>query len=160
MKTLSILTAMALCLCLTACGEKTPDTPKDYAAIIASVQSPQDSENYGIISDKTGAEGESILAMLSIEPESIDTFSAAASFINTNAYFIGIFMPLSDKEGEVQAALEAHVELTAKSMENYLPEQEEIAKRTIVKKMKSGEIIIVMCESEGSVADKIKDALK
>jgi predicted methyltransferase len=60
----------------------------------------------------------------------------------------------------VQSAVQNYVDLQTKNMENYLPDQYEIAKNAVVKTLKSGEVLAVMAPDSATLAPALEKALK
>lgn len=162
MKKISLFLSIIMCLALCSCQSKDAASavPKDYAGIISTVQSEDEAKSFEIVSDAQSELGTQILSMLNIEPADIDSFAVACSFMNVNAYCVGIFKPTDKSDDIIKTALAEYIDLQKKSMENYLPEQYDIAKSAIIKQVKSGEIIIVMCQNQDKAAAAIEKALK
>lgn len=159
-KLISAILAVALAASLTACGKKYEPIPfESYQELINAVRTSQEITDFEAVSDKESDTAKSIFAMTGIAAEDIEEFSAACSFMNVSAYCVGIFKPAAGKAAAVEAALKEYAVLQQKNMENYLPDQYEIAKAAKIGTAKSGEVVIVMGESSDERYEKIMASL-
>ncbi|MEF9865856.1 MAG: DUF4358 domain-containing protein [Oscillospiraceae bacterium] len=161
-KLISAFMAATLALCLTACAgaPASEGEPKDYQKVITDTRVAGEDSAFEIVADKSADMADSAFSMLSIDAADVDKFAISCSFLNVNAYCVAIIKPTSGKETAIKDALQSYVDLQKKNMENYLPEQFAIADAAVVKTLKSGEVILVMCKDSETVAKDIEKALK
>lgn len=159
-KLLSGILALICCFSLVSCSAPADSTPKDYVKIINEARLAEDMEAFPLVSTKDDEMADSVFAMMNLNPDDIDTFAISCSFMNVQAYCVAIIKPVDGKTEAVSGAVTEYVSMQQKNMENYLPEQFEIAKNTKQATVKSGEIVVCMSADSSDVFDKIKSALK
>lgn len=179
-----VLSLAALVLSLAACGAKPaasssqPAAQKDYVQIIKDARTDEFNESYPILSGTTGADAalghnpfsaaedeaksmyDMVVEMTGLKPELMTQYAMSISMMNVQVYAVGIFKPAEGKAQEVMDAANGFVQMQQKAQEQYLADQYAIAKAAIVKELPTGEVILVMCEDAGKVAEKIETALK
>lgn len=159
-KLISVILILLTAASLAACGKKyEPIGFENYTQLLNAVRTEQQASDFEAVSDKESDTAKSIFAMTGISADDIDEFSAACSFMNVNAYCVGVFMPAQGKANAVESKLKEYAVLQQKNMENYLPDQYEIAKAAKIGIAKSGEVVIVMCENSDEMYEKIMSSL-
>lgn len=153
---------LILTLAFTACSSsKYEAIPfESYTQLINAVRTEQEATDFEAIDSKTSDEATSLFAMTGVNKDDVAEFSAAVSFMNVSAYCIGVFKPEQGKGDSIERALKEFVSLQQKNMENYLPDQYDIAKAAQIGKAKSGEIVIVMGENSEKAYGIIMASLK
>lgn len=160
-----------------ATSSSTAPAVKDYSAIIVGARVDDDNTSYPVVvgnaegeslghnpSSTTDEDAKSMIDMMrdttGFTPELFSNYAYSMSLINIRAYCVAILMPVKGQEAAAMEAVNAFVTLQQKAFENYLVDQYEVAKGTIIKELPSGEIIVIMSEGANDVADKIESALK
>lgn len=184
MKRMFVLLLSALCLfALVGCGSSSssaPQTPKDYAQIIQDARADEDNEYLMVVRPGdaagvytavggTSAEYDAdalnsevtnlILPLLGLQEGDYEDFAASVSLMMVRSYGVAIVKPAEGRTDAVKAALESYVEGQRLSMENYLPDQYEIAKAATVTVAPSGEVVLVCSENSAEVLAAIEKAL-
>lgn len=171
-KTISLILSAVLCLgLLAACGapaaEPTP-TPEPqltgaelaahYADAITAGRNEQDNADRPIVTDaeELGSIGWEVLGLTA---DQLDAFAVSISFINVQAYCVGLFKPVEGQAEAVTTALQTYLDGTEQSFSSYLPDQHEIAQNAILKTLDDGTIMVVMCDGQDTVAEGIEAAL-
>ena len=172
--------ALVLALSLVACGGEPaqPSGPKDYAAIITAARADEDNEANVIFTLKDGAytasgayadeltaenieeQGAMTLQMLGLLPDDVAEAYYSVSMMMVQSYGIAVIKPAEGKTEAVQEGLQSFIEGQKAAQENYLADQFEIAKNAKLDTLKTGEVVLVMCEGQNAVFDSIKAALK
>ena len=188
MKMKQILTAAAAAslalLALVGCGSKDAASgaaePKDYAQIIHDARTDEVNEAMLILSsdaegnftatdgpvadmteDDIKAQADNfILPMLGLQDGDYEEFSASVSLLNVRSYGVAIVKPAEGKTDAVKEALSGFIEAQKSAQENYLADQYAIAKAAKLETLKSGEVVLVMCENQDQVFQSIETALK
>ena len=175
----SLLAACVLALGLAACGSSPASSgePKDYAAILTAARPAEDNENYVIFRLKDGAytatggyagdltdedvasQGAMCLQMLGLAAEDVQEAVFSVSLMNVQSYGLAIVKPADGKEAAVTDGLQTFIDGQKAAQENYLADQYAIAKAARLETVKSGEVVLVMCEDQDTVFSSIKDAL-
>ena len=160
-KVLSLLLVCLLVAALAACGGDTAPvgSDKDYAELLTELRSDAENDVYPPVTspdeDRFGS-----LELIGIDPADMQRYAIAASFNIVRVYGVAIILPEKGKSDSVKKALEAFVQSMKNSMENYLPDQYEIANTAIIREADSGEIVLVMCENATTLMDNIIKGLK
>lgn len=168
---------------LAACGGKDASSaaePKDYSQIIHDARTDEDNENQMILAtdgkggftatdgystDMTAEDCKSqadnfILPMLGLAEGDYESFAASVSLMNVRSYAVAIVKPAEGKTDAVKEALSGFIEAQKSAQENYLADQYAIAKAAKLETLKSGEVVLVMCENQDQVFQSIETALK
>ena len=134
------------------------ETSASYANAITGARSDQENTDRPIT---TTAEefGEIGWQTLGITAEDVDAFAVSMSFMNVQAYCVGIFKPAEGKAETVMNGLQAYIDNTVQSFTNYLPDQLTIAENARLEQLDDGTIVLVMCENQDTVYDSIVAAL-
>ena len=171
--------ALALCLGLAACGSSPASSgePKDYAAILTAARPAEDNENLVIFQLKDGAytatggyadelsaediasQGAMCLQVLGLAEEDVEEAVFSVSMMNVQSYGLAIVKPAEGKEAAVTEGLQTFIDGQKAAQENYLADQYAIAKAARLDSVKSGEVVLVMCEDQDTVFSSIKNAL-
>lgn len=175
----SLLAACLLAAGLAACGSSPASSgePKDYAAILTAARPAEDNENYVIFRLKDGAytatggyagdltdediqsQGAMCLQLLGLAPEDVQEAVFSVNLMNVQSYGLAIVKPADGKEAAVTEGLQTFIDGQKSAQENYLADQYAIAKAARLETVKSGEVVLVMCEDQDTVFSSIKDAL-
>lgn len=170
--------ALALCLGLAACGSAAGSgEPKDYAAILTAARPAEDNENLVIFQLKDGAytatgayadelsaediasQGAMCLQMLGLAEENVAEAVFSVSLMNVQSYGLAIVKPADGREAAVTEGLQVFIDSQKAAQENYLADQYAIAKAARLETVKSGEVVLVMCENQDTVFSAVKDGL-
>ena len=173
------LTLFALVGC--SAGSKADSAaPKDYSQILHDARTDEDNE-YDMIFTKgedgkfTAIDGYSaeyeadqlndelkdiVFPLLGLEDGSYESFAASVSSMMVRSYAIAIVKPAEGKTDAVKEALSGFIEAQKSAQENYLADQYAIAKAAKLETLKSGEVVLVMCENQDQVFQSIETALK
>lgn len=181
---------LAVCLMaatMAACGNSASASsssasaaePVDYAKVIEQARSEDFNTAYAIIAGTSGND-----ATLATNPNNIsdadakasiemaldfytmdsntlcESYALSVSLMNVRSYAVGIFKPADGQKDAVLEKANEFKESQKTVQQNYLPDQYEIASNAIVKELPTGEIILVMCEDQDTVAKSIEEALK
>lgn len=170
--------ALALCLGLAACGSAAGSgEPKVYAAILTAARPAEDNENQVIFQLKDGAytatgayadelsaediasQGAMCLQMLGLAEEDVAEAAFSVSLMNVQSYGLAIVKPADGREAAVTEGLQVFIDSQKAAQENYLADQYAIAKAARLDTVKSGEVVLVMCENQDTVFSAVKDGL-
>jgi len=100
------------------------------------------------------------LEVAGLTADDLGEFAYSTSLMMTRAYGIGIFMPAEGKTEAVKEACLGFVELQKAAFNEYLVDQYEIAKKSVVEVLDSGEVVLVMCENSDEMFEAIKTAIE
>ena len=100
-----------------------------------------------------------MLTSLGLSQDNMDAFALSMSLMNTQAYTIAAVMPKASQEAAVMDALQAYIENTQRSFENYLPGPYEVASNAKLEQLSDGTILLVMCENQDEVFSAIQSAI-
>lgn len=176
-KILATMLAMSLAFGLAACGGNSPaqsQTPEEspavsltpeeqaqvYADAIAAARDEEMNQYYPAETTATDDMKNLILPMLGLETEDMEAFAIAVSAMNVKAYGVALIKPAEGKEDTVKKGLESFVASQQSSFERYLEDQYEIAKAAKVETLSDGTVVLVMCENQDDVLDKVKTELE
>lgn len=180
---LSIVLSLSLVLALAGCGASSsqPSGPRDYAAILSGARDQELNNTAVIFSYKDDAEkewsaqgayagdldedsledqAEAGFLMLGLDEDDVAEAAFSVSLMNVQSYGVAIVKPDEGKTEAVQQSLAGFIEAQKAAQQNYLADQYEIAKAAKLEVLKSGEVVLVMCEGQDSVFNSIKAALK
>ena len=177
-----IFSLMAVCLLalgLAACGSSPASSgePKDYVTILPEARPAEDNESLVIFHLKDGvytatggyasdlteedvaSQGAMCLQVLGLTEEDVEEAVFSVSMMNVQSYGLAIVKPADGKETAVTEGLQTFIDGQKAAQENYLADQYAIAKAAKLDTVKSGEVVLVMCEEQDTVFSAIKDAL-
>ncbi len=177
------LVAGALLLGLAGCGSSSASssTPKDYAQIVHNARTDDMNEAYSILSpdtanagqykvidgysgdldkDALSAQAQMILQMLNLTDADMQDYAISMSLMNVKSYAVIVILPAEGKADTVKNGLQAYLDGQKMNMQNYLPDQYEIANKAKLVTADSGEVILVCCEDSDTVLASIESALK
>lgn len=171
-----IFSLMAVCLLalgLAACGSSPASSgePKDYVTILTDARPAKDNENLVIFHLKDGgyaadlteediaSQGAMCLQVLGLTEEDVEEAAFSVSMMNVQSYGLAIVKPADGKEAAVTEGLQTFIDGQKAAQENYLADQYAIAKAAKLDTVKSGEVVMVMCEEQDTVFSSIKNAL-
>ncbi|TCL57838.1 DUF4358 domain-containing protein [Allofournierella massiliensis] len=180
---ISILLAGVLAAGLVGCASSGADsaashTPADYTAALADSRTEEDNSNYTIFtledgsytaskgyaehldSEAIASQGQMSLEVLGLAAEDVQSAAYSVSLMNVKAYGVAIVKPAEGKTDAVKEALSGFIEAQKSAQENYLADQYAIAKAAKLETLKSGEVVLVMCENQDQVFQSIETALK
>lgn len=180
---IAVLLAGVLAAGLVGCGASGADstashTPAEYTAALADSRTEEDNNAYTIFTLEEGgytaskgyaehldteaiaSQGQMSLEVLGLTAEDVESAAYSVSLMNVKAYGIAIVKPAQGKTDAVKQALSGFVEAQKSAQENYLPDQYAIAKAARVETLKSGEVVLVMCENQDQVLQSIQTALQ
>ena len=100
------------------------------------------------------------LEVLGLTAEDVESASYSVSLMNVKAYGVAIVKPAEGKTDAVKEALSGFIESQKSAQENYLADQYAIAKAAKLETLKSGEVVLVMCENQDQVFQSSETALK
>ena len=98
---------------------------------------------------------EMVLAMYGLTAEDVVDFAANFSMMNVHAYSIVQVKPAEGREQAVVDALNGYVEQKGIEFEQYLADQYEIVKASLVETLLDGTVALVMCQGSDIVLDAI-----
>lgn len=142
-----------------------PSEDNDYYMIFSGTPGGDFTAQYGYSADYSSADELNseiqnfLLPLLALDEGSYTELAASVSAMMIKSYGIAIVKPAEGKTAEVEAALNAFVASQQQTMQNYLPDQYEIAKAAKVETAPTGEVILVCCENSAAVLANIKEAL-
>lgn len=159
--------ALALALCLSACGGNkkgggaaTPaELSANYAAAITAAQSQEEREAFPQIGPESEMY-ELVLGVMGIAPEDVTASALMVSTRGIQAYSIAAVMPAEGKTEDVRRALEGYIENQKSAFEFYLEEQYRIAADAKLEELDDGTLLLVMCEGQDAVFNSVKAALE
>lgn len=171
-----IFSLMAVCLLalgLAACGSSPASSgePKDYVTILTDARPAKDNEDLVIFHLKDGvyaadlteediaSQGAMCLQVLGLTEEDVEEAAFSVSMMNVQSYGLAIVKPADGKEAAVTEGLQTFIDGQKAAQENYLADQYAIAKAAKLDTVKSGEVVLVMCEEQDTVFSSIKNAL-
>ena len=177
---ISILLAGVLAAGLVGCASSGADsaashTPADYTAALADSRTEEDnsiftledgnytaSKGYAehLDSEAIASQGQMSLEVLGLAAEDVQSAAYSVSLMNVKAYSVAIVKPAEGKTNAVKEALSGFIEAQKSAQENYLADQYAIAKAAKLETLKSGEVVLVMCENQNQVFQSIETALK
>ena len=99
------------------------------------------------------------LQVLGLTEENVEEAVFSVSMMNVQSYGLAIVKPADGKETAVTEGLQTFIDGQKAAQENYLADQYAIAKAAKLDTVKSGEVVLVMCEEQDTVFSAIKDAL-
>ena len=162
-KTVAILLCCMLCLSLlSGCNSSGPvvsHTSQDYVDAITGARTDDDNTYRPLVTPENVNDNPALLNFLGVPAEDMEEYAFSVSLMMVHAYGVAVIKPVEGKETSVSDTLKAFVEALEKSMEGYLADQYAIAKAAIVKKLPSGEVMLVMCADSSTVAASIEKAL-
>lgn len=91
--------------------------------------------------------------------DDVESIVISATGMNTKAHNVILVKPKAGREADVYAAVESYMKNVQKSFENYLPDQNEIAKAALIETLPDGTIALVMTDNAQTVMDSIKASL-
>lgn len=133
-----------------------PEDAQPLVDAIVNARSDEENEYNEVIADP---EDEMVYGVLGLDRENVKNFAASVSMMNVRAYAVAIVEAIEDKVDDVVTVLENYKTTQIESYENYLPDQLEIAKNTIVEKI-GNYAVIVMCDQADTVFNSIKTVLE
>ena len=164
---LALAAALALSL-LAGCsgggeGGTSAKTPEELTQLYASAITDNGGEQveYNPVISQVSEEDMSgmVLETAGLNQEDMTAFGISMSLMNVQAYGIAAVMPAEGREEAVKEALQGYIDRQKQSFENYLADQYAIAKAAKLDTVKSGEVVLVMCEEQDTVFSSIKNAL-
>ena len=99
------------------------------------------------------------LQVLGLTEEDVEEAAFSVSMMNVQSYGLSIVKPADGKEAAVTEGLQTFIDGQKAAQENYLADQYAIAKAAKLDTVKSGEVVLVMCEEQDTVFSSIKNAL-
>ena len=96
---------------------------------------------------------------LGLTEEDVEEAAFSVSMMNVQSYGLAIVKPADGKEAAVTEGLQTFIDGQKAAQENYLADQYAIAKAAKLDTVKSGEVVLVMCEEQDTVFSSIKNAL-
>lgn len=154
---------LALALSLTACGggersQKTPDElNKAYSEAITAAQSDDEREAFH---QNTGDDELALLGVMGIDPADVTAKALVVSMRGIQAYSIVAVMPAQGKTDAVREALEGYVDIQKNNFQFYLEDQYDIAANAKLETLSDGTVLLVMCQDQDAVFERIKAALE
>ena len=175
----SLLAACLFAVSLAACGSAPASSgePKDYATILSEARPAADNDSFVIFHYADGAytatggyagdltdediqsQGAMCLQLLGLAAEDVQEAVFSVSLMNVQSYGLAIVKPADGREAAVTEGLQTFIDGQKAAQENYLPDQYAIAKAAKLDTVKSGEVVLVMCEEQDAVFSAIQDAL-
>ena len=98
---------------------------------------------------------ELVLTMYGLTAEDVVDFAANFSMMNVHAYSIVLVKPVEGHEQAVVDSLNGYVDQKMIEFEQYLADQYEIVKASLVETLLDGTVALVMCQNSDSVLDAI-----
>jgi len=177
------LLAAVCCLALFGCGGSSSpaasDTGRDYAQIVHNARGEDFNEAFAIYTpdgkggyaaidgyaselddDGRRAQAEMLFQMLNLRQEDVTDYALSVSLMNTQSYAVAIVRPAEGKTDTVRTALQTYIDGQKQAMEQYLPDQYEIAGAAKVAVTPTGEVVLVCCEDSDTVLASLESALK
>lgn len=172
------LLAAGLVGCGSAASESNARSPEEYASVLTESRTEDDNRNYTIFTLKedkftanqgyaehldteaVDSQGQMSLDVLGLSKEDVDSAAYSVSLMNVKAYGIAIVKPAAGRTDAVKQALSGFIEAQKSAQENYLADQYAIAKAAKLETLKTGEVVLVMCENQDQVFQSIETALK
>lgn len=172
------LLAVGLAGCGSAASEESSHSAEEYAAALAESRTEDDNRDYTIFTLKEdkftanqgyaehldteaiASQGQMSLDVLGLSKEDVDSAAYSVSLMNVKAYGIAIVKPAAGKTDSVKQALSGFIEAQKSAQENYLADQYAIAKAAKLETLKTGEVVLVMCENQDQVFQSIQTALE
>lgn len=100
-----------------------------------------------------------IMPMLGFTAEDTQGFALGVSAMNVQAYAVVAVVPAEGKEETILQGLEGFKALKIQDFTNYLADQLEIAETSHIETLDDGTIVLVMCENQDEVLEKLKGQL-
>lgn len=167
-RSICLLLAAVLVFAFAGCNKTEPEViepePSKITgdALKTAIESARDNEtnkSMNIITSVNDTGAQQILKTLDLAPESMECYAMSVSLINIKAYAVILAKPAAGEEENVLAAIEAFVERTRASFEDYLPAQAEIADNAVIETLENGVIMLVMSPETEAVRDALVDAV-
>ena len=97
--------------------------------------------------------------LLGLNADDMDAFALSASLMNVRAYGIAAVYPAQGREEAVREGLEGFIDRQKQSFEQYLADQYDVAANARLETLEDGTVLLVMCQDQDAVFDKIRDAI-
>lgn len=178
---ITLFAVAAMILALVGCGAQanTPQpTAKDYTEILKNARDEESNQYDSIIGkDQDGklilthnpqelpaedAKGliDMTLDVVGLKEEQVENLALSSSLMNIRAYCVAIVKPTAGNEQAVAQALTDYRARQQQAFENYLPDQYEVTKAAKMETLKTGEVVLVMCQDAETIFNAIVQALE
>ena len=157
-----------LMLVMAGCGDK-QEEKKDLTAeertvlYQSAIENARDAEMNEAVPAITSEEADlapAIFGVIGVTEEDLQAYAIAISPVNVKAYGIAAILPAEGREAVVLDGLQAFMDRQKSNFQTYLADQYAIAKAAKLETLKSGEVVLVMCENQDQVFQSIETALK
>lgn len=177
---LCALLCLGLIVSLCACGQSASGStePKDYPAILTDARTAEENETHVVFYYKDGTytatggysadltaddiakQGLLCLQILGLDPADLAEAAFTVSLMNVDSYAMVIAKPASGKTDSVKTSLVTFIEGQKAAQQNYLPDQYAIASAARLETQKTGEVVLVMRETQDTAYEALQKALK
>ena len=166
MNALSRITPLVLALALLAgCGSPAGKdlSPEERTQLYrTAIENARDQDLNDALPIVTSAEeetGQALFDVLGLAPEDCAACAPSVSLMNVKAYGIAAVYPADGREAQVEEGLAAFIDQQRQNFQQYLPDQYEIAQAARLETLSDGTILMVMCEDQDGVFDRISAAI-
>lgn len=165
---LALSAALAISV-LAGCGSskgeqqentKTPEEMTEiYVDALEGALDPEMLQINPVLSDAEDGDAPLILDVLGLKADQMQAFGLSVSMMNIMAYGVAAVLPAEGQEEAVMEALNGFVDRQKQGFEHYLEDQYVIAKAAKVEKLEDGTLLLVMCEDQDTVFEKISGTI-
>ena len=166
MNALSRIAPLALALALLAgCGSTAGKdlSPEERTQLYrTAIETARDQDLNDALPIVTSAEeetGQALVDVLGLASEDCAACALSVSLMNVKAYGIAAVYPADGREAQVEDGLSAFIDQQRQNFQQYLPDQYEIAQAARLETLSDGTILMVMCEDQDGVFDRIRTAI-
>ena len=130
-----------------------------YRSAIQDARNQEENDAFPIITSADDDTAPLLLELMGLSAGDMSAFAISASAINVKAYGIAAVYPADGREAQVEEGLAAFIDQQRQNFQQYLPDQYEIAQAARLETLSDGTILMVMCEDQDGVFDRISAAI-
>lgn len=162
----SRITPLALALLLlSGCGTAgTQLAPKQrtelYRTAIEEARDQELNDTLPVVTSTEDNLGQATFDILGLDPADCSACALSVSLVNVKAYGIAAVYPVDGREEQVKEGLSAFIKMQQQNFQMYLPDQYDIALAAKLETLSDGTILLVMCEDQDGVFDRIRAVIE
>ena len=156
---IAVVTVLVLALALVGCQSAAPETKKDPAEVVASINKEFLEKHADQLPAFMELDAETLQGMYGIEPEWVTAFVCQFPMMNVHATEIFIAHVADGQMDNVKQAIEARKEALDATWSMYLPEQHELVKNSVTE-VSGNYILFAVTEHADSIKEIFAGATK
>lgn len=162
----SRITSLTLALLLlSGCGtggtQLAPEQRTElYRTAIENARDQDLNEAVPVVTSAEDDVGQATFDILGLDPADCSACALSVSMMNVKAYGIAAVYPVDGREEQVREGLSAFIDMQRQNFQMYLADQYEIAQAARLETLSDGTILLVMCQDQDRVFERIRDAIE